>query len=86
MKTDGVRLQSSGLKLAHHGSNSASSPEYLKTVHPDYAIVSAGKNNTYHHPSAAVVTRVKDLGIPLLSTIDSGTITFATDGMEIWTK
>ena len=86
VKTDGVRLQSSVLKLAHHGSNSASSPEYLKTVHPDYAIVSAGKNNTYHHPSAAVVTRVKDLRIPLLSTIDSGTITFATDGMEIWIK
>lgn len=86
VKTDGVRLQSSVLKLGHHGSNSASSTKYLKTVHPDYAIVSAGKNNTYHHPSAAVVARVKDLRIPLLSTIDSGTITFATDGMKIWIK
>ncbi len=86
VKTDGVRLQSSVLKLGHHGSNSASSTEYLKTVHPGYSIVSAGKNNTYHHPSATVVERVKDLRIPLLSTIDSGTITFATDGMEIWIK
>jgi competence protein ComEC len=85
-RNDGERIRSSVLKLGHHGSRTSSSDEFLDQVKPDYAIVSAGKNNSYHHPHVSVVDRVKSRNIPLLSTIDLGTITFYTNGQELWQK
>ena len=38
------------LKVGHHGSRSASSPEFLKAVKPQVAIYSAGAGNDYGHP------------------------------------
>ena len=39
------------LKVAHHGSKNATSEEFLQVVHPDMAMISAGINNMYKHPS-----------------------------------
>lgn len=79
-------LKSNVLKLGHHGSKTSSSNIFLEAVQPEYAIVSAGKNNRYHHPSPETITRVSDHNIPILSTINSGTITFETDGKTLWVK
>ncbi|NBV43230.1 MBL fold metallo-hydrolase, partial [bacterium] len=83
---DGAYLHSDVLKLGHHGSKTSSSEGFLKHVQPSYAVVSAGKNNNYHHPNPEVVARVSNLNIPILSTIESGTITFETNGKTIWRK
>lgn len=83
---DGLLLGSTVLKLGHHGSKTSSSDEFLKMVHPEYAVVSAGKNNRYHHPSPEVVTRIAHYPITLLSTIDLGTITFETNGVTLTKK
>ncbi len=85
-RNDSKNIKSTVLKLGHHGSQTSSSDEFLDRVKPEYAIVSAGKNNSYHHPNPAVVTRVQTRNIPILSTIESGTITFYTDGQELWQK
>lgn len=85
-RTDGSRLKTSVLKLGHHGSKTSSSDEYLDQVQPEYAVVSAGKNNSYHHPNSSVVSRIQSRGIKLFSTIDLGTITFQTNGKSIWVK
>lgn len=82
--TYGDQLQSEVLKLGHHGSKNSSSNEFLATVNPRYAVVSAGKNNTYGHPSPEAVARVTDHNIPIVSTIDEGRITFASDGTTVW--
>ena len=82
--TYGSQLQSDVLKLGHHGSKNSSSDEFLTAVAPNYAVVSAGKNNTYGHPSPEAVARVKDHNIPIVSTIDSGRITFESDGVSVW--
>lgn len=74
------------LKLGHHGSKTSTSQEFLEITSPLYAIVSAGANNSYHHPHASVVNRVRNYGAELLSTIDHGTITLVTDGVSIWKK
>lgn len=85
-RNDKQSLKSTVLKLGHHGSASSTSDEFLDQVQPEYAIVSAGKNNSYHHPNTTVVARVTSRHIPILSTIDLGTITFYTDGVQIWQK
>lgn len=79
-------LDSDVLKLGHHGSKTSTGDSFLNTVTPDYAVVSAGKNNSYHHPHANVINRVRNHGIEILSTMELGTITFQTDGVDLWQK
>ena len=82
--TYGDQLESEVLKLGHHGSKTSSSDEFLAAVAPRYAVVSAGKGNTYGHPAVEAVARVKDHNIPIVSTIDQGRITFVSDGTTVW--
>lgn len=64
------------LKLAHHGSNTSSVEEFLAEATPEYAIVSAGKDNRYHHPHPLVIERVKKYAKKILSTAEVGRIRF----------
>jgi competence protein ComEC len=84
VSTYGEELRSDVLKLGHHGSKNSSSDEFLTAVNPKWAVVSAGKNNTYGHPAPETVARVNDHHIPIVSTIDEGRITFASDGKTMW--
>lgn len=76
-------LQSTVLKLGHHGSDTSSSATFLSKVRPEYVIVSAGKDNKYNHPSQEVIARVKKFESKILQTKDLGTITFSTNGRVI---
>ena len=64
------------LVLGHHGSQHSSSYAFLEKLQPKVTIVSAGFNNRYGHPSEIVQARLKELNIPVLSTINDGTIQF----------
>ena len=79
-------LDSDILKLGHHGSRTSTSAEYLASVTPSLAIISAGKGNSYGHPHQEVTDRLKDFHIPSLSTIDQGTIIIESDGVNYWQK
>lgn len=85
-KTYKEALSSEVLKLGHHGSRTSSSYDFLNMVHPTYAVVSAGKNNTYGHPHKEVIESVRAKNINLVSTIDKGDIQFTTDGQNIWER
>ena len=65
------------LVLGHHGSRHSSAYAFLKQLNPQLAVASAGVNNRYGHPSVQVSARLKELNIPLLSTIQHGTIRFS---------
>ena len=64
------------LKLAHHGSKTSSDSYFLKEINPSYAIISAGKNNHYNHPSKETIEVLNDLNIPYLETSKVGSIKF----------
>lgn len=63
------------LKVGHHGSKTSSTEPFIQTVHPRMAIVSAGKNNRYGHPSPEVIERFKKYEIPVWSTAENGSVT-----------
>lgn len=46
------------LKLAHHGSNTSTSLEFLNATSPKYAIISVGEENTYGHPSRETLNNI----------------------------
>lgn len=83
---DAAILKTSVLKLGHHGSKTSSSDAFLRATNPEYAVVSAGKNNKYGHPNEEVLDRISALEIPLFETAVSGTITFESDGVTVWKK
>lgn len=79
-------IDSDVLKLGHHGSRTSSSLLWLEKVSPDFAIISAGKNNKYGHPHKEVLDRLNKLNIPYFATYDIGNITFLSDGKSILRK
>lgn len=47
------------LKLGHHGSDTSTSLDWLDTTQPDYTVISAGEDNSYQHPSSAVLDNIE---------------------------
>ena len=83
MLVAGLNLQSKVLKVGHHGSNTSTTQPFLDTVAPEYAIISAGKNDSYGHPSPQTVQKLLNKGVILYGTFQSGTIVASTDGASI---
>lgn len=67
------------LVLGHHGSRHSSAYDFLKQLKPKLALVSAGFENRYGHPSQEVQKRLEALDIPLWNTAVDGTIQITSD-------
>ncbi len=76
----GAWLKSDIIKVPHHGGRTSSSEEFLKTVTPQIAVVSAGKNNSFGHPHGETLERYNDAGIKLLRTDMDGAVTVTSTG------
>ena len=79
-------LDSTVLKVAHHGSNTSSTRAFLRSVSPGIAVVSAGENNPFGHPSPLAMARLEET-LPrerILSTAERGSIRLSTDGQTLW--
>jgi competence protein ComEC len=85
-KNYGDLLDSEVLKLGHHGSRTSTSDLFLDIVTPLYAVVSAGKDNSYGHPHNEVVDRLNMRDINIVSTAELGTVVFKSDGEKVWVE
>ncbi len=63
-----AELHADVLKIGHHGSKNSSMPDFLAAVSPQIAIISAGEQNPYGHPSPELIRRLQDKGIHILRT------------------
>lgn len=63
------------LKVAHHGSKSSTSEDFLNTIKPELAIISSGSYDFYHHPSKEVIQRLLKRHIPYFLTREEGDMT-----------
>ena len=79
----GAPLQASVLKVAHHGSQYSSGPEFLRAVGARIAVVSAGRVNEYGHPSDETLQRLAAGGAAVYRTDRDGDVTIETDGSSI---
>ena len=71
------------LKVSHHGSKTSSSEEFIKTISPEMALISAGVNNRYNHPSPEVIERLDKMNIPHLCTIECGRLKVNLDDKSV---
>lgn len=83
MIESGLELQSDVYKVSHHGSRTGTTEEFLKAVAPKYAVISAGEGNSYGHPHAEVLNRLRSGGIETFRTDEQGTIVASSDGQTI---
>ncbi len=80
---EGYDLSATVLKVGHHGSESSSSYRFLREVMPKYAIISAGKDNSYGHPHDEPLSRLKDVGAEVYRTDECGDIIAESDGITV---
>lgn len=71
------------LKVSHHGSNTGTSVNFLKQIKPEYAVISAGKDNRFGHPTKEVLETLEKYSKNILNTANSGDITFKTNGKDL---
>lgn len=69
------------LKVGHHGSDSASSDDFLKIIKPEISIISVGEENSYGHPTESVLSRLSAIGSDVYRTDINGTVVVETDGL-----
>jgi competence protein ComEC len=82
-----AELASTVLKVAHHGSKTSTTAEFLAAASPRVAVISVGENS-YGHPHDEVMVRLEQaLGSEdIFRTDEQGTIEFITDGQRLWVR
>jgi competence protein ComEC len=86
MNLDKKILDVDVLKAGHHGSRTSTGLTFAEAVSPDYAVVSAGRDNTYGHPHQEVLDILERVGAKTDNTAEKGTIKFETDGEKLEIK
>lgn len=77
-----IDLQADVLKVAHHGSKTSSTEEFLKAVGSVVNIIQAGKNNKYGHPHDEVLLRMAN--VLIFNTGKNGDVEILSDGERLW--
>ncbi len=68
-------LNATVLKVAHHGSKTSTTEEFLEAVKPKLAVIGVGKNNTFGHPSEIILESLKKIKCKIYRTDENGEIT-----------
>lgn len=79
----GADLAADVFKVPHHGSSTASTKAFFKKVSPTYAVISCGDDNSYGHPHAEVLNRLRAAGVKMFRTDDQGTIVISSNGKDL---
>jgi competence protein ComEC len=79
----GVAIDAQVIKVGHHGSRFSTTPAFLTQVHPQYAILSCGRNNRFGHPHTEVIDRLRAQNVAIYRTDQQGAITLVSDGTDI---
>jgi competence protein ComEC len=80
----GAPLDADVLKVAHHGSDTSTTPPFLAAVSPALAVVSVGAENKFGHPSPSVLARLG--AVTVRRTDQAGTVEAVSDGRAVWVR
>jgi competence protein ComEC len=72
--------------VPHHGSKTSSTKVFVDDLKPYFAVVTAGYQNQYHHPSQQVLMRYQQVGSDVINTATAGAVQFSLYAKgERWT-
>jgi competence protein ComEC len=72
------------LKVAHHGSRTSSTEEFLTAASPLFAVISVGFENSYGHPHRDVLQRLAEHRTAVYRTDRDGLVSIRTDGRRFF--
>ena len=78
----GSDLRTTVLKVAHHGSKTSTSLDFLERAKPTIDVISVGAGNRYGHPVPEILERLE--GDLVLRTDEHGDVILSTDGRNLW--
>lgn len=73
------------LKVAHHGSSTSSTENFIKEVSPDIGVISCGYKNQYGHPHQSTLDTLEKYNVNIFRTDLNGDLVFYSDGKQIFT-
>ena len=76
-------LESTLLKVGHHGSVTSTRPEFLNRVDPQWAVISCGLHNRYGHPREEVLEELQEARVRTFRTDINGMSCFSLDGKSV---
>ena len=79
MLKSGRNLNATVLKVGHHGSTTSTTANFLKAVHPKYAVISSEDKQNKN----SVIKRLEESCERVYKTYENGNIIFITDGKNI---
>lgn len=79
----GTDLSATVLKAGHHGSDTSTCYSFLRTVMPQYAVISVGAGNSYGHPADDTLSKLRDAGVEVFRTDLQGDIFCSSDGKTV---
>ncbi|HEX8775195.1 MAG TPA: ComEC/Rec2 family competence protein [Pyrinomonadaceae bacterium] len=78
-------LRSDVVKVAHHGSKTSSTQDFVTATRPSLAVISVGPTSPFGHPRPEIVERWRAVGAQTMTTGEHSTITISTDGHDLKT-
>ena len=73
---DFPRLSVEVLKVGHHGSNTSTDQDFVKGINAKYALISAGKDNRYGHPTTEVIETLESENVVIYRTDQEGAVQY----------
>lgn len=70
----GEDIEAEILKAGHHGSNTSTSETFLKSISPDYVLISTEVGNRYRHPTKSTMEKLKENDVEVYRTDENGTV------------
>ena len=77
---NGMLRPAAVLSAGHHGSSGSTTSELLEAIHPEYVVISCGKDNDYGHPSDLMLARAAAAGCSIFRTDLQGCIAGFSSG------
>jgi competence protein ComEC len=82
----GAPLQCTVLKVAHHGSKTSTSPQFLRAAAPKVAVLSCGRYNSFGHPNPVTLQRLAEQRVATFRTDIDGAVEILSDGRTCWVQ
>jgi len=79
-------LQSTVLKVGHHGSLTSTRPPFLAAIDPAWAVISCGRHNRFGHPRAEILAELQSSHTRTFRTDLDGATCFDLDGKTVRTE
>ena len=77
------RLQADVLKVAHHGSKTSTSLNWLKAIRPKLTVIPVGSRNSYGHPYPKVIQQINNQGVPIYRTDQNGEVQMKVENGQL---